>query len=144
MSLLYIFATIVMLFAFLLVVKKWLPITACVICVSVSLTWIGLLVLYRLSRFNDPVILAILIGGSIVGLYNMLEKRVSTKLTIFRLPFLLSLMYMAYVAITFTFNLPTISLIVALWIVLGFAYVYRNKPIVNQIVKNVIKCCGEW
>ncbi len=144
MILFSIFATIVILFVSLLGLKKHLPFKLCAICVSISLTWVSLLVLYRLSVFNDPVILALLMGGSVVGIYYAVEKRVPTELTVFRLPFLLSSLLIAYMIITLIINLPAISLIATVWIVMIFAYAYRNKAGVNQIVKNVIQCCAKW
>ena len=43
----------------------------CVICASVSLTWIFLLILYFLGKFEDLVVIALLMGGSVVGLYYL-------------------------------------------------------------------------
>lgn len=39
----------------------------CAICASVFLTWVGLLAAYLAGRDVDPIVLALLMGGSIVG-----------------------------------------------------------------------------
>lgn len=144
MSLAFIFASIIGIFIFLLFIKKWLPFTICVICLSVSGAWLVLLGLYYLARFNDPVILSLLMGGSVVGFYYMIEKRVSKSLTVFRLPFLLTLFFAAYSAVTLTFAVLPFLLITLTWIVLFSIYFYRNKPAVRQTVKNITECCGKW
>lgn len=144
MNLTYIFASIIGIFIFLLLIKKWLPFTICVICLSVSGTWLVLLGLYQFSTFNDSVILSLLMGGSVVGLYYMVEKRVPENLTVFRLPFLMTLFFAAYTTITLTFAVLPFLLILLTWIVLLFIYTYRNKPGVRQTVKNITECCGKW
>src|SRR3989338_1578922 len=68
----------------------------CAICLAVSVTWIILLVLFWQGYFGDKVLIGLLIGQSIVGIYYLLEQKVSERMTIFRLPFLLSLMVAAY------------------------------------------------
>lgn len=45
----------------------------CVICVSVATTWVVLLILYLLGYPIDPTVLAILMGGSVVGLMYKLQ-----------------------------------------------------------------------
>src|SRR3990172_12373852 len=71
----------------------------CVVCASVSLTWLGLLGLYYFDLFDDTIMLAILMGQSITGLYYFIDKRVSKSLRIFSLPFLLSLTAAVYMLI---------------------------------------------
>lgn len=45
----------------------------CVICASVALTWLVLLVFYLLGYAVDPIVLAILMGGSVVGIMYRLQ-----------------------------------------------------------------------
>lgn len=46
----------------------------CVICVSVTITWVVLLALYLLGYPIDPTVLAILMGGSVVGSMYKLQE----------------------------------------------------------------------
>src|SRR3989344_3178232 len=86
---------ITVLFFFLLLIKgifkKWFKKEFCVICAAVSLTWITLLILSWLEIFNDKTIIALLMGMSILGIFYLVENKVKERLTLFRLPFLLSL-----------------------------------------------------
>lgn len=44
----------------------------CAVCAAVSFTWIGLLAGYLAGRNIDPIVLALLMGGSVVGfMYTM-------------------------------------------------------------------------
>lgn len=46
----------------------------CAICVAVSLTWLGLLVLWFLEFLVDPMVIGILMGGSVVGVMYQAEN----------------------------------------------------------------------
>lgn len=47
----------------------------CPICAGVSLTWIGMLIAREFGYSIDPSILAMLIGGSVVGIAYQMEKK---------------------------------------------------------------------
>jgi len=53
-------------------VFKW---KICPICAGVSLTWLSMIVARELGYYVDPSILAMLIGGSVVGVAYQLEKK---------------------------------------------------------------------
>jgi hypothetical protein len=133
------------LFVGLLIIKgisKW---RFCVICTSVSITWMTLLVLYWLGVFDQPVIIAVLMGQSIVGLYYLLEKKTREELHIFRLPLLLTLMLAAFLALGVTTNLAyELSLLAALWVVLTLLFLYRRNPRIRIVVDRIIACCKDW
>ncbi|MEK7606964.1 MAG: hypothetical protein AAB444_02115 [Patescibacteria group bacterium] len=46
----------------------------CAICAAVSLTWAGFLYAYLSGRSVDPLVLALLMGGSVVGLMYAMQK----------------------------------------------------------------------
>lgn len=144
MMVLYAFSLVISLFAFFLFIKKWLPFTVCVICLSISLTWVTLLTLYHTSIIDSPVLVAMLMGQSVLGIYYLVEKRVPEHLTIFRLPFLLTLTLIAYTSISLDLSLATIALVIALWGGIMFLYIYRQRPQVNSFVKKMIDCCSKW
>lgn len=58
-------------------VQKSLPFAVCPICIGVFLTWTGLIGLRIAGYGIDPVVPAVLMGGSVVGIAYQLEKRFS-------------------------------------------------------------------
>jgi hypothetical protein len=57
--------------------NRFLGFRVCPICAGVSLTWAWLLTGYLLDFIVDPVLIAALMGGSVVGIAYQLEKRPS-------------------------------------------------------------------
>lgn len=136
---------ITVLFVGLLVIKSISKWKFCVICTSVSVTWMALLVLYWLGLFDQPVIIAVLMGQSIVGSYYFLEKTSRESLHIFRLPLLLTLTLAAFVALGVTADLNYgLSLLAALWVVWSLLYLYRQNPRTRIVVDRIIACCKDW
>lgn len=138
-------SVITALFVVLLITKSVTQWKFCVICVSVSVTWMALLVLYWLGLFNQPVIIAVLMGQTIVGLYYFLENNTDEGLHIFRLPLLLTLSLAAFVALGVTTDLRYgLSLLAVLWIALSLLYFYRQNPKTKIVVDRIIACCRDW
>ncbi len=132
------------LFVLVLGVKKRLSIKVCVLCGSIFVTWTALLVLYRTNHFHDSVLLSLLMGQFITGLYYFLEKRVSPLLRIFTLPFFLTLTTVFYFAITFTKDLfPPLLVLFGLWIGAYIIFAWRNDPGKKQLSDAVMNCCEE-
>lgn len=138
-------SAIAVLFVGLLIVKSISAWKFCVICTSVSATWMVLLVLFWLGIFDQPVIIAVLMGQSIVGSYYFLEKKTKEELHIFRLPLLLSVTLVAFMALGVTTDLiHSLSLLAALWVVLSLLYLYRQNPKTRIVVDRIIACCKDW
>ena len=140
----YIIAGIIGLFFVLLILKnifKWKKF--CTLCVSVSLTWITLLVLYFLKIFQDKIIIAILMGHTSLGLFYLWEKKVKEKLKIFRLPLLLTFIFIIYIILE-NFELNSLFLILGLWLVFYLIYLFRNNKGFNKFTKKLIECCKKW
>ncbi|TAL19275.1 hypothetical protein EPN90_03855 [Patescibacteria group bacterium] len=57
------------------VVRMYLPFRLCPICAGVSGTWAWMLVVRYFGVTVEPAILAMLLGGSVVGVTYQLEKR---------------------------------------------------------------------
>ncbi len=135
---------IIALFFILLILKNifnWKKF--CTLCISVSLTWIVLLVLYFLKIFQDKIIIAILMGHTSLGMFYLWEKKVKEKLKIFRLPLLLTFIFIIYTAIeNFEFN--SLFIILGLWIVFYLIYLFRNNKGFNKFTKKIIECCRNW
>lgn len=140
----YALFAITLLFGVMLVARRWVPFRICAICLSVSLVWISLLVLYRLGVVQDMAMIALLMGQSILGVYYLVEKHVPKKLTLFRLPFLLSLTIVAYMLITWSLPVWAIVFNVVVWAGLAVIYAYRNNSKLSVSVNSLIECCSRW
>ncbi len=116
----------------------------CVICLAVSLTWVMLLILYFLNIFDNNVILALLMGETVLGVYYLAESKVKEELKIFRLPFLLTLTLAAYSVIVYEDLIKSAILILLLWGFFTVIYVYRKNSSLNRFVKKIIECCKRW
>jgi len=145
----FIFLTIALLFFVLLIAKalirlKFKKFDFCVICASVSLTWLALLALYYIGFFNNPVLIALLMGGSIVGIFYLIEGKVKKELKLFRLPFLLSLIFAAYLLLSLSISIKTIFLLIALWLLFLFVFYYRKSKKLKKAIDKIIECCKRW
>ena len=135
---------IAVLFMAYLLIKSFIPFKFCVLCAAVSSTWLVLLVLYKLGWFHDPVLLALLLGQSVTGIFYFVQRRVPSTLRVFTLPFFLSLTAIAYVAVSGTGGvLPVMVLLLLLWLAGYVAFSYRNDPGKKAAVNAVIDCCKE-
>ncbi len=139
------FLLVIVLFAVLLTVKKFIKKNFCVICLAVSLSWMSLLVLYYLGLYGSVFIIALLMGHTSLGVYYIAEKKAEREFLVFRLPFLLTLML-----IMVTLLEPALveaSLVLALgvvWLVFVMLYAWRNVKWVRNMATRVIECCGNW
>jgi len=131
---------ITLLFFILLIIKSVFKIKKiCIICLSVTLTWLVLLILYFLDIFADKVIIAILMGHTSLGIYYILEKKVRKDLLIFRLPYLLTSISIIYFILG-GFVISTLYLIAGLWILFFIFNLFQNKT----FFKNIVECCKKW
>ena len=135
---------IIGLFFILLVLKNILNFKKlCVLCISVSLTWIILLILFLTNIFADKMIIAILMGHTSLGIFYLWEINVREKFKIFRLPLLLSFIFMIYIVLeNFEFN--SLILIIALWLLFFIVYLFRNNKKFSKFTKKLIECCRNW
>jgi len=131
---------ITLLFFILLIIKSVFKIKKiCIICLSVTLTWLVLLILYFLDIFADKVIIAILMGHTSLGIYYILEKKVRKDLLIFRLPYLLTSISIIYFILG-GFVISTLYLIAGLWLLFILIYLFKF----NKLAKKLIECCKKW
>ncbi len=143
MNVFYTFLLIGLLFLIVIFAKRFIknPLL-CAICIAISGTWISLLILYKLGRFHNVTLLALLMGQSVSGMFYLLRGQVPASLRIFTLPFFLSLTAIFYVLITDEFILPAFGLTSGLWLLTWLVFVYRNDPGRKPLAKAVMDCCG--
>jgi hypothetical protein len=138
-------AAIVAAFVILLPLKQVSGYRFCVLCVSISGVWLTLLTLHWLEIFDNPVLLALLMGQTVVGLNYLVERRISEDLLIFRLPFVLTLTVLFYFAITLDPTVATAGLAVAAtWIAALLLYARRDAGKLKGIARQIIECCKDW
>jgi hypothetical protein len=115
----------------------------CVICASVILTWIILLVLLLIGAFGDKIIIAILMSMTALGIYYLLERKVKKKFMVFRLPLLLSFIFIIYMILE-DFNFSSLIFITALWVLFFIVYLSRTQSSVKTFFKKIVECCKRW
>lgn len=142
MTALYVFAAMTLLFALALGARRLTRWDLCALCLSVSLTWIGLLILHKTEIFTDTALLAILMGQSVTGVFYMLRDRVPRVLRIFTLPFFLSLTAVSYILITSDFIISSLMFLAVMWIGAWIIFASRNDPGTQPLATAVIECCG--
>ena len=141
----FVFLFMTIFFFFLLFLKSLLKKGYCVICTSFSLTWIFLIFLYWFGYFDDLILLAILIGMTILGIYYTLEEKVGKPLLVFRLPFLLSLVTLFYSLLSFSYSLfPVFLLLAILWAMFVIVFFYQNNMALKDFTHRLIECCKRW
>lgn len=143
MSVTGVFGAVIALFVLLLIIKDVFPRRICAICLAVGLIWLSLLIAYRSGRFDNPLLLGLLMGQSVTGLYYFLEKRVRKEWLVFRLPVLLTLTYIFYVLVAWNLPFGPLLLVVLLWVT-GFGITAYRVPRINHLAKKLIECCGNW
>lgn len=111
----------------------------CTLCVAVSLTWIILLILLLTNVFTDKIIIAILMGHTSLGIFYLWEKRVKKRTRLFRLPLLLTFIFIIY-SLLEKFILNGILFLLALWTFFLIIYLFKN----NKMAKKIIECCKRW
>ncbi|MBU2612582.1 MAG: hypothetical protein KKB62_02565 [Nanoarchaeota archaeon] len=114
----------------------------CVVCASVTITWIALLVLSFLNLFNDKILIGILMGHTSLGLFYIFESKVREELKIFRLPILLSFISAIYFILE-GFDQISSFILAGLWILFGLVYLFRNSKS-KSFVNKLIACCRNW
>jgi len=142
----FVLLSITGLFALFLVAKNSVArnLKYCTICLAVGVTWILLLLLEQLDQFDNQLVVGILMGQSSLGVYYLLEKRVSKNLLIFRLPVLLTLTLLVYTVISQVFSLDAWLVTSGVWLVATIFYIYRTHPTIKGKVEALIECCSDW
>ena len=132
-------------FLLLAFIKSALSWKFCVACVAVSSSWMALLVMEFTGKEIDPILVGILMGESVVGLYYFLEKRVPTAWQIFRWPYLVTASAVVYLLLGEVSSLTRVSLLISIiWVIFVLVYLIRNIPGCKKIADKIIACCRDW
>jgi len=116
----------------------------CALCISISFTWLALLFLYKTNRFDNQLIIGILMGQSITGLFYLAKKRLPKEFRVFTLPFFISLTVAAFVILENLQDfLATFIILLAVWAVAFIVFVNRNDPGIKPLAENIMNCCDD-
>lgn len=96
--------------------NKLLPFAICPICAGVFLTWLGLIGARFAGYDIDPIVPAILMGGSVVGIAYQLDKKFSALSSEARMFWKMLSMPAGFVAVY--------ALLMEQWVVLAIAFVF--------------------
>ena len=142
----FVLVGIIFLFFILLLAKEFfnekLKKRFCVICTSVTITWIVLLILNFISLFDDKILLGILMGHTSLGIFYIFERNASEKFKIFRIPLLLSFISIIYFTLG-GFEKVSFFILIGLWVVFGLVFLFRDSP-ARSFVNKLIACCRNW
>ncbi|OJI07612.1 hypothetical protein BK004_00805 [bacterium CG10_46_32] len=139
-----IIAMIVTLFFVLLIVQRFINRSFCVLCASWAASWIILLVASRLGAFQDTALLGLLVGGSVVGAFYAVKRRLLKALLLFQLPLLLSFLFVGYLLLGFIPDRVSILLMVSIWIAFSIIYAYQSHSALRSLAGRIIACCRDW
>lgn len=135
---------ITILFAVFITFRPFFSMKVCALCGAVSLTWITLLFLFYLKYAIDPVFIGILMGGSVVGSMYLLEQKLPEKYQLFKLPYFLTFISVAYFLLAKTVSIEVVSIILFVWLFMILIYAGGRVEKLKTVGRKIIECCRNW
>jgi hypothetical protein len=135
---------IIIVFAVFLALRSIFSFKVCALCASAFSVWVVLLFLFYSGNLVDPILIGILMGGSVVGMMYMLEQKLSEKYQIFKLPFFLTFVSAAYFVLERSVSYSAVLILLLLWVLLSGLYAARNTAELTTLGKKIIECCKNW
>jgi hypothetical protein len=115
----------------------------CAICVAVSVTWLTLLALNIIGAFDDKVLIALLMGQTIIGLYYLIEQKAAEQLMVFRLPLLLTLTAAGYSIIIGRHSYTTMGFLAVVWGAFLVIFAFKDRG-TRAWFNRAVECCKRW
>ena len=133
-------------------VNKFFPFKVCPICAGVSGTWLWMLAASLLGYRIDLVIVAMLLGGSVVGIAYQLEKKLPATGAGWRTPLLLKTLFIpaGFIAAYGILARQWITFLAALIFLLLASFVFlfstsgkpgSRKETIKELEKKMKDCC---
>ncbi len=135
---------IVVLFALLVAFRSIGVFKICALCGAVSIAWLTLLVLFYANYEINPVLIGILMGGSVVGLMHLLEQKLPEKYQLFKLPFFITFVFLVYFVLEKSVFIGAIVVVVLTWFVAVVIHIGRRTEGLKALGKKIIECCKNW
>lgn len=124
--------------------KNWREWNFCAICMASTLTWVVLSVFYILGFFDSLILIVLMSGMTLHGLYQLWEEKSSRKHLVFRLPVLLTGVAALYQVFVWQIHLELIGFLSVLWVFFLLMYFYRENDSFGAYIDEVIECCRDW
>lgn len=144
MTLFWVFIGIAGVFYIATMLKGRFNLKVCSICLAVSVSWAILLTLRALGFIEDDLLIALLMGESVVGGYYLFERKARPEWLVFRLPVILSLSYIAFTVVADKLFVWAGIVVLSIWLLHGALFYYRNHPSIKDRVDTLIACCSKW
>jgi hypothetical protein len=93
---------------------------------------------------SDPILIGMLLGGSVVGSMYLLEEKVPEQYHVFRLPFLLSFISFGYWLLDGIVPWLSILILLIIWLIASVLFIWRNTILLKPFVQEIINCCKNW
>jgi len=135
---------ITILFALLIAFRSVFSLKVCALCGAVSVTWLTLLILFYLDYVIDPVLVALLMGGSVVGSMYLLEQKLPEKYQLFKLPCFLMFVSLAYFVVTKSTSVSVMVLLGVVWLIALLIHVGGRVEKLKIVRRKIIECCKNW
>jgi len=71
----------------------------CAVCVTIGATWLSLLIAWLFGYSVNPLLIGVLMGECVVGLYHLIEKRAPSAWQIFRWPYMVTMTVLVYLIV---------------------------------------------
>ncbi len=130
---------------FVWLANRVLAFRVCPICAGVAGTWLWMLAARLLGYEIDPIALALLMGGSVVGIAYQIEKRLSQS----RSPLLWKTLFIptgfigAYGLLMQWWGVLLVSLTFLALVVYAFLSTHKNaqKGVIKELEEKMKNCC---
>lgn len=135
---------ITVLFAILVALRSVFSLKICALCGAVSIIWLTLLLLFYVGYVINPILIALLVGGSVVGGMYLLEQKIPEKYQIFKLPYFLTLILVAYFVLTQGVDVYVLIVPGVVWLIVLLIHTGRRVEKFKVVGRKIIECCKNW
>lgn len=127
------------------VVARGFGLKVCAVCAAVSTAWLGLLALFVLGKEVDPLMIGVLMGGSVVGITYLLQEKLPEDYQLFTYPFIVTLFSLVYLLLAdVRTERGAYLLLAAIWMLFITLFVLRGNKQMKGLATSIIKCCKNW
>ena len=128
----------------LFIAARALQIKVCAACAAFATTWLLLLALSYRGVPVDPLLIGVLMGGSVVGVLYLLKEKLPEEYHLFTLPYLATFFPLAYILLGGRGEPGAYIIIALLWAVFGVVFLARKNTGWKSVAEKLITCCKNW
>lgn len=115
----------------------------CAFCLATVATWTVGLALTTLGLFHAPLVLAVLMGQSSLGIFFKLKERAPETMAMIQLPYFFTAIVLTLIVLNgwhADFVQP-LMLTALTWAAAILVLAYRTRSWMRQLVKHIAACC---